>query len=99
MSRELDEFIEEHVFGTPKALIKALVNVPGWSSTGDGMLAVIEEMGRRNFWLNLEVGAHTSCAWFLSDAFGETPVAECPTAPEAVARAAMAALGGEAVSD
>lgn len=77
-------------------------DIPEWSSTGGGMLAVIEEMQRLGWWFSLRC-SEPEAGWDVTlthlpadeddDQLEDTQVeVGGATLPEAVARAALAAI-------
>jgi len=95
--RELDLLIAKHVFGANLTPTKNIsVSTPAFSTTGDGMLAVIEKMRERGFWVSLttrRIDGYDFLAKVWNFEVEKSEAAD--TAPRAVAIAALRALGVE----
>ena len=99
--RELDAKVAEHLFGLPT---EDLYLPHPYSSTGDGMLAVVEAMRGRGWSMQANTSpAQTPVVWFskvdhtkaLTDAahYQGQAVADADTLPRAVSLAALRAVG------
>lgn len=96
--KELDIAIAKHVFGANLTPTKNIsVSTPAFSTTGDGMLAVIERMRERGWTPHILIGQKSTIATFLiPNAGGASDPAKDEPAPRAVAIAALKALNVEA---
>lgn len=113
--RELDAFLAEHLFGWEREQDGCLVVAdgpskgyrfypgeeidPAYSSTGDGMLQVLEKMRERGFkgsvvWDRLDQRSPTHITADWSVTFDGAAGALNDSLPRAVAAAAFTALGG-----